>query len=50
MSRVSSTMSRGPPPGQDVTASGYVIPHYDFDEPEIYIGPPDVEEVCITML
>ncbi|XP_053383042.1 dynein axonemal heavy chain 14-like [Mercenaria mercenaria] len=38
-------MSKVPPPTQDVTASGYVIPHYDFDQQELYEGPPDVDEV-----
>ena len=26
----------------------YVIPHFDFDQPEIYEGPPDPDEVCIN--
>ncbi|KAK3576323.1 hypothetical protein CHS0354_039732 [Potamilus streckersoni] len=29
----------------DVTASGYVIPHYDFEQPAIHEGPPDIDEV-----
>ena len=45
LSRASSTISKAPPPTQDVTASGYVIPHFDFDEPELHEGPADVDEV-----
>ncbi|KAK7488391.1 hypothetical protein BaRGS_00020365, partial [Batillaria attramentaria] len=30
---------------KDVTATGYVIPHYDFDQVEEVQGPPDVDEV-----
>jgi len=28
-----------------VTATGYVIPHYDFDQVEEVEGPPDIDEV-----
>ena len=45
LSRASSTMSKVPPPTQDVTESGYIIPHFDFDQTELYEGPPDVDEV-----
>ncbi|XP_070181014.1 dynein axonemal heavy chain 6-like [Littorina saxatilis] len=30
---------------KDVTATGYVIPHYDFDRVEETEGPPDIDEV-----
>lgn len=42
-------MSKAPPPTQDVTDSGYVIPHFDFDQQELYEGPPDVDEVCFNI-
>ncbi|KAL4237693.1 Dynein heavy chain 14 [Mactra antiquata] len=45
MSRASSVMSKVPPPTKDITESGYVIPHFDFDQTELYEGPPDVDEV-----
>lgn len=28
-----------------MTATGYVIPHYDFDQVEEVEGPPDIDEV-----
>ena len=29
-----------------VTDSGYVVPRFDFEQPEFYDGPPDINEVC----
>lgn len=28
----------------------YEIPHFDFDQPEIVEGPPDVDEVSISQI
>jgi hypothetical protein len=30
---------------KDQPADGYVIPHFDFDQPEVVEKPPDVDEV-----
>jgi len=45
LSRASTTSQRVPPQGQTVTETGYVIPKFDFEQHEIYEGPPDVDEV-----
>ena len=48
LSRASSAAYKVPPTMKDVTDSGYVIPHYDFDLPEVHDGPPDPDEVGLV--
>ena len=48
LSRASSAAYKVPPTMKDVTDSGYVIPHYDFDLPEVHDGPPDPDEVSLV--
>jgi hypothetical protein len=31
---------------ESITSTGYVIPQFDFNAPEVIEKPPDVEEVC----
>lgn len=33
-------------PGQLQKKEGYIIPQFDFDQPELFDGPPDINEVC----
>jgi hypothetical protein len=40
-----SFLSEKPAKKKNVTATGYVIPQYDFDQVEESEGPPDVDEV-----
>ncbi|XP_052105827.1 dynein axonemal heavy chain 6-like isoform X2 [Mytilus californianus] len=44
-SRPESRASGFGKPGQVQKKEGYVIPQFDFDQPELFDGPPDINEV-----
>ncbi|OWF46435.1 Dynein heavy chain 6, axonemal [Mizuhopecten yessoensis] len=35
---------------QQKSEQGYLIPHFDFDEPELFEGPPDADEILREIL